>query len=443
MKSNYAESLRRLLVHEGGNDDDPRDPGGRTSRGIIQSEWNVWRNTHAGLPSDVWQAPQGQVEAIYKEKYWDVLSCDDLPAGVDYCVFDYGVNSGVGRAARVFKNASGMVPASAIEFICDERIRFLRGLSTWGTFGNGWSTRVREVRAASLKMAAAAPSVPAPAPKPVAPAPANLASKILWALRKHNYEVAEGGDVVNIVYVEGMDPDGTPNSNTPNQFNDLRVVLRVDAGAPVILGKWEATTEPSRRWTEQPLNDGGAARIAFGRYSAWQVGMHHDHEALVQTGGTVSVYRDKNKDYKRDDDRLDTGYFGINQHWGYDFPHDDLANSSAGCLVGRTRAGHREFMQIVKSDKRFLEDNQFVFSAAIMPASDVVSAVAPAPAPEEKPATHDTAHTKENVGIVAGISGTIAAVAHIAGAHPVWTAVTFVMVALTVSAFIVWLKRKK
>src|SRR5215468_5279465 len=61
--SNFNKCLPLLLEHEGGNDDDPRDPGGRTSRGILQSEWDVWRLSHPGLPSDVFQAPQDQVEA--------------------------------------------------------------------------------------------------------------------------------------------------------------------------------------------------------------------------------------------------------------------------------------------------------------------------------------------------------------------------------------------
>ena len=106
--SSYDDALARVLVHEGGNDDDPRDPGGRTSRGILQSEWDIWRKTHAGLPGDVWQAPQKEIEAIYRQKYWDALRCDDLPAGVDYAVFDYGVNSGIGRAAKVLQRLIGV-----------------------------------------------------------------------------------------------------------------------------------------------------------------------------------------------------------------------------------------------------------------------------------------------------------------------------------------------
>jgi uncharacterized protein (TIGR02594 family) len=173
--SSYDEALARLLVHEGGNDDDPRDPGGRTSRGILQREWDVWRRSHPGLPADVWRAPQDQVEAIYRQNYWNALRCDDLPAGVDYAVFDYGVNSGIGRAAKVLQRlvatavdgevgpdtVAATKRASApqvIEAICDERLAFLQGLRTWPTFGKGWGRRVREVRAAALAMVAAPPS---------------------------------------------------------------------------------------------------------------------------------------------------------------------------------------------------------------------------------------------------------------------------------------------
>ena len=66
----FADCVALVLRDEGGNDDDPRDPGGRTSRGITEREWDVWRQTHLGLPADVWQAPQDQILAIYHESYW-------------------------------------------------------------------------------------------------------------------------------------------------------------------------------------------------------------------------------------------------------------------------------------------------------------------------------------------------------------------------------------
>jgi lysozyme family protein len=37
--------------------------------------------------------------------------------------------------------------------ICNERLRFLRALRTWPTFGTGWSRRVTEVKATALAMA--------------------------------------------------------------------------------------------------------------------------------------------------------------------------------------------------------------------------------------------------------------------------------------------------
>jgi hypothetical protein len=121
------------------------------------------------------------------------------------------------------------------------------------------------------------------------------------------------------------------------------------------------------------MNPGGAARIKFGQYNSWTVGMHHTHEALVQVE-PVTVYRDLNKDYKREGDKEDTGLFGINQHWGYDLPINDLNNSSAGCLVGRTTTGHKQFMALIKSDKRYLADKEgHRFPTIIMPAADVAA----------------------------------------------------------------------
>jgi len=205
-------------------------------------------------------------------------------------------------------------------------------------------------------------------PAPVQPGD-DLAGRIVRAMRKRGHWIARHSDCLNIIYVEGLDPDGTPNDNAPNCFNDLRLLIRVVDGVPKIAGAWEATTEPSRRWTQDPMNPKGAARIAFGQYKAWAMGMHHGHEALVQVS-PITVYRDANKDYRRDGDARDTGLFGINQHWGYDLPRNDLGTSSAGCLVGRSTAGHREFMRLVKSDRRYVVGNgSYRFITTIMPAS--------------------------------------------------------------------------
>ena len=79
--SNFPASLKLVLASEGGNDDDPLDHGGRTSRGITQREYDAWRSAK-GLPIiDVWTAPQADVTTIYHDEYWNPY-CDAMPTGI-------------------------------------------------------------------------------------------------------------------------------------------------------------------------------------------------------------------------------------------------------------------------------------------------------------------------------------------------------------------------
>lgn len=215
----------------------------------------------------------------------------------------------------------------------------------------------------------------------------NLAEKLVDAMEKHGYTVFKDIGEVNIVYIEGANLDGTMNDDKPNRFNDFRCTITFlrsentddwinHINKPVISGIWEATTEPGKYWEEHPLSPKGAARIKFGQYSAWQVGIHNaskpsGHEALVQTGGKVTVCRDLNEDNIRTGDEEDTGFFGINQHHGYNMSVDNVNNASAGCLVGRTIDGHKQFMEIVKADPRYKKDHKFVFTATVMDAKDI------------------------------------------------------------------------
>ena len=203
----------------------------------------------------------------------------------------------------------------------------------------------------------------------------DLASRIVKYMQLKKYEIFQGIKEYNIVYVEGMDADGSLNNDKPNYFNDRRMVLQIIDGVPVIVGNWEATTEPGYRYTENPMNPEGAARIKFGQYKAWQVGIHGTadrHEALIQTGGEITVYRDLNKDYQRTGDKEDTGYFAVNQHWGYDLPYNNVYYASAGCLVGRMRQGHREFMSLIKKDRRFQLNDRYVFYTTVIDGTDLM-----------------------------------------------------------------------
>lgn len=199
--------------------------------------------------------------------------------------------------------------------------------------------------------------------------------KVVQYMQAKNYFICRHSECWNIVYVEGMDEDGRLNDDKPNVFNDLRIVFSVDPQGKPRVHAWEGTTEPGTFWTMKPMDPKGAARIAFGQYKAWVVGTHHPgkssaHEALVQSE-PISVYRDLNKDFERVGDRMFTGVFAINQHWGYNAPKNDLGQTSAGCLVGRTKDGHKQFMALVKSDARYEASPAYKFVTAVLPGDDV------------------------------------------------------------------------
>jgi lysozyme family protein len=173
---NFSEALRRVLKHEGGYVDHPRDPGGATNRGITIGTLSDWLGRRA-TKAEVRNISDATVAAIYRKNYWDAVGGDSLPSGVDYAVFDYAVNSGVSRAMKHYRETRTASASGTINALCDRRMRFLRGLGTWDTFGKGWQRRVDDVRKHALAMTTmqTSPVVAPPPPdipKPETPAPA-------------------------------------------------------------------------------------------------------------------------------------------------------------------------------------------------------------------------------------------------------------------------------
>jgi lysozyme family protein len=168
MNTNFEKSLAELLKHEGGFVNHPSDPGGATNLGVTQAVWEDWIDRTVSEENMKALTP-AKVAPLYKELYWDRIKGDKLPAGVDYCVFDAAVNSGVSRAAKWLQTTVGAVADGAIgeqtlkqvlltnpQMLIDKysanRLAFLQRLATWPTFGKGWERRVEEVRATALKM---------------------------------------------------------------------------------------------------------------------------------------------------------------------------------------------------------------------------------------------------------------------------------------------------
>jgi lysozyme family protein len=169
MQSTYEICLPLLLAHEGGYTNHPSDPGGPTNFGITIDDYRRYVKPDA-TAADVRAMKLSEAKSIYRSKYWDAQRCDELPAGVDYVIFDFGVNSGIARSGKVLRRmlalpeksgpdaaitaALASDPKRLIVSICDERLRFLQSLKTWPVFGTGWGRRVGEVRSAALAMAA-------------------------------------------------------------------------------------------------------------------------------------------------------------------------------------------------------------------------------------------------------------------------------------------------
>jgi hypothetical protein len=195
--------------------------------------------------------------------------------------------------------------------------------------------------------------------------------KIMQHMSRMNYFICRHPGCKNIIYLEGVNSDGTLNDNKPNYFDALRLVFSIGAnGVPIIEKSWDATTRPGTHYTDHPLNRSGAAIIALDQYKSWAAGIYHGYEALLQVA-PIKIYRDVKDDYQREGE-VYLGLWGIHQHWGYNYPHDDIENASAGCLVGRTTLGHLEFINLVKSDPRYMANHSYKFITAVISGADAL-----------------------------------------------------------------------
>src|ERR1700742_1230163 len=144
MESNFQQSLKLVLKSEGGNDDDPQDHGGRTSRGITQREYDAWCLEHHWPQGDVGKATDEAIQSIYHDEYWNPY-CGSFPVGLDYLYFDMAVNAGPSRATKLLQQALHVTadgrlgpvtrqalttadPVSLINSYTAAKIAFYRGL---------------------------------------------------------------------------------------------------------------------------------------------------------------------------------------------------------------------------------------------------------------------------------------------------------------------------
>ncbi len=110
-------------------------------RGITQREYDTWRVMNRKTKRPVKQIEEAELQALYRQQYWDAMQCDRLEPGCDLCAFDAAVNSGVKRAQNWLEKSQD------IDAFCSERLAFLQGLGRlWRVFGAGWRRRVEGIR---------------------------------------------------------------------------------------------------------------------------------------------------------------------------------------------------------------------------------------------------------------------------------------------------------
>jgi len=189
MLNTYKPFVGRMIQkYEGGYGWDKADTGGPTKYGVTcfdlaehmgqkMDSMSRWAPIVKAMTLDT-------AEQIYAKKYAAAIRYNDLPAGIDVEMMDYGVNSGVSRPLRVARAILKLPPGARmdqplldalkktdpdkfIDAMSAERLAFMhaiRGGSAWRTFGGGWGARVADLKAYAHHLTAAPGAVAEPIP---------------------------------------------------------------------------------------------------------------------------------------------------------------------------------------------------------------------------------------------------------------------------------------
>jgi lysozyme family protein len=154
----FRHAVEEVLNAEGGETNDPADPGGHTKFGISQ---------RAYPDVDIAALTKDAAIDIYHRDYWLAASCDKLPPALAAVVFDAAVNQGVNRTVRMLQASLGvpvdgvlgpvtlrraaLIPKTAVVDFTAQRILHYLSLPTFGRFGKGWVARaIRSAIGASV-----------------------------------------------------------------------------------------------------------------------------------------------------------------------------------------------------------------------------------------------------------------------------------------------------
>lgn len=165
MEGNFEPSFAFLLTQEGGFAKLPHDE--ITNHGVKRSTWSHWVHRPV-TESEMASLTPADVKPLYRTLYWDTILADQLPSGIDYAVFDYGVHSGIYRAVKTLQDVVGVISdgrvgkltlastkayksTSLLKDYMNKRRQFARSLKNYPFFKKGWEARFKKVEEFSKK----------------------------------------------------------------------------------------------------------------------------------------------------------------------------------------------------------------------------------------------------------------------------------------------------
>lgn len=148
------------------------DPGGTTAWGVTHATLCDWLGRPATL-ADMRALTAEDAAPIYRARYWSPIRGDDLAAGVDLMVFDYGVMSGWAASARLLQGVvcvdrdaiigpltlaacAKMDRNTLIERLARVQETSYRSMRNYWRFGRDWIGRLDRRQITAIGMAASA-----------------------------------------------------------------------------------------------------------------------------------------------------------------------------------------------------------------------------------------------------------------------------------------------
>ena len=150
MKDNLERCIEFTRGWEGGDTDDPNDPGGLTRFGIAQN-----MNPEIDVAGLTWTDARHH----WVRKWWQPLRCDDLWSGLDLVCFEGSFNQGETFMRKALQRAVGVTADGALgpltmaaiakadaetllrEVLLRRQMRYTR-LDNWPRYGKGWTRRL-------------------------------------------------------------------------------------------------------------------------------------------------------------------------------------------------------------------------------------------------------------------------------------------------------------